>query len=323
MRTKKTNNHEDVKDIVSKTVSQILINKSSKSVPCLATEYIRHKKDGTPLNSFVAKSSSIAQLAFGCKKAAGKRKSVAYEFLYDLWHETFKEMVARLSKNTLSALHANYDTDLVQRIIDALIDFESPIEARKSLDKILQHSADPQEVQNVRLNLKHSKELLKGPALSLPEQQVIKNINRRYKDILGNVREVSMDVMKLTALYQAKNVIPESESVSIAEYVSHFPKIEKEIEKETIERQKWHHLWHSELDKIIFKQGQGRPPHIFFNAIQIILYRLLADESKPKTIRRHKAWCVKLTSIIINEAYKHLSVPLLTPKKVEKMVHGS
>jgi hypothetical protein len=318
MRKKKGNTHVDVKGIVSKTLSQILTNKSLKSASSLATEYILHKKKGTSINSFAATSTSIAQLALVCKEAAGKRKSAAYELFYKLWYETFEEMVTRLSKEILSALRANYDTTIIQKIIDALIDFEGPILAQGSLEKILQCSADPKKVQKARLGLKASETLLKGSALTVPEQQTIERINRKYKDILDNVREVSMDTMKLTALYRIKNAIPEAESISIAEYVSNFPK----IEKEAIERQQWHRAWHTELCKIIFNQGQGRPSQIFFNAIQIIIYRLLADESKPKTVQRHKAWCVRLTTSIIREAYTHLSVPMLTPKKVEKLVHG-
>ena len=309
MRKKKTINREDVKGVVSKIVSQILTNKSLKLAPDLATEYIRHKKEGTPINSFVAKSSSIPQLA----------QSAAFAFLYKLWQETFKEMVARLSKNTSSALCLNYDTTIIQKIIDALIDFEVPIETQKSLEKILQCSADPKKVQEARLKLKATKTLLKGIGLSAPERQNIEEIYRKYKDILGKVRKIPMDIMKLTALYQAKNVIPETESISIAEYVSNFPK----IEKAAIERQEWHRAWHSVLSKIIVNQGQGKPSQIFFNAIQIIIYRLLADESKPKTIRRHKAWCKRLTTNIINEAYKDLPAPMLTPNKLEKMMYRS
>lgn len=318
MEKKKTIKYEDEKDIISKLVSEILTAKFPKTPSELATQYIQHKKEGTPAQFLVAKSSSIAQLALGCKKAAGKRKSAAYEFFYKLWLETFEKMVSRLSKETLSMLRKNYDTPTLQKIISALIDFEGPIEAQKTLEKILQRTAEPKQVQKARLELKASETLLESNALTVPEQKTIERINRKYKDILGNVREVSVDTMKLTALYQIKNAIPETKSISIAEYVSNFPK----IEKDAIERQQWHSSWHSELGRIIFNQGQGRPSRVYFNAIQMILYSLLAHESKPKTIRRYKAWCVRLTANIINEAYKHLSLPLLTLKKVEKVVHG-
>lgn len=261
-----------------------LINKEPKTPTELAEAYLKGELS-LPISSRLVEP-------FLYKKKGGLTPLSLSNFKKDfkkVWDKIERE---NISEDALKELEKDYDKKTVNRVLDALTDFEFFIRTDK-LVNVVDYESKKREKKECEGIIKAMEYLLKSPLVLDSGKKVLQKFQleaRYYLELLQGFKKVT--------------VTPVKEFLLMLEATPTYlttPDPEKYIE-EAFER----------LNKdIIYVRPNGRPKHIFKKALIVVIYELLSRDDKQVK----EVYC--LTAKVVKQL-----IPEVNEKQVDNALHS-
>jgi hypothetical protein len=227
-----------------------------------------------------------------------KKKSEAESYFKGIFiqyvDKAFTGMEARINEKTLNELKKNYDTRTINKILEALLDFEPFIKGdgvmkivnfktKEFSENSIKECKNAIGAANYLLKTTLSDSQKKAVEQIKEDKEFYISIEKRCKVIVDPVKEHLLNMAATPAILN-----PEPE------------KWKKEFYKQHIEG-------------AVFVKPNGKPKKIFRNALVSIIHELLKQKD------RQKKWVDDLTAEIVNQCFS-LN---LTVKDIDNILHGS
>jgi len=231
---------------------------------------------------------------------------------------SLKSCVDQLSKKTRKQLEDNYDFSTTKKVLESIVDFETPIifsiMAKDIVNKFIKIANDWRKKE--KTDFIKACHILACVPLSNYEREIIQAIKHRLKSPtyieMTPLKEMEMYkcLFPLTPFPSPKT--PEETLPSLFDWFSMRP---QKLDPESLVY----------VLQFNYKRKRGCPRDIFFVALQMVIYTLLALENQPKKIKEHgcKKWAQKLSFRIIKESYKRWIkyLPKLTEKSINNAIY--
>lgn len=228
-------------------------------------------------------------------------KSVEDDFWKE-WQWFFEEMKGRIARKTMQNLEKKYAREAVERVIEALVDFEVFLRRNSDCVKVVDDKSREAFAyfKKKHTNVINATEfLIKGAGLSATEKELVLGIQSRHKDHLkrlSQIKKITLDPIKADLLNRAATPTLVTHSTPEA----------------------WIEEFYLQCHKgTIFIKPAGRPKKIVFNALVIVIFRLL--ENKDTQVK----WRYALTADIINQCFHLSDKEELTAKKIDNILHST
>ncbi len=284
-----------LKDAVNKSINDITKGKSFKRPTELANSYLE-KLGACPKHLRTVSNMEEAYknlIKVSAKLNPQEAKSIRCE-LKRVKKEIFDGMRGRIHKDTLQAIEKDYSKQTLDKILEALIDFEIFLNGghvkviNDDMKKAILYFK--KKHQNV---IKSTVTLLKEAGLSDSERKVMQEIKSRHQDHLKQLlqlKEIILTPVQETLLNlnaTAGPLLRFNSAEWTREYLEQFGK------------------------SFIVKKPEGKPRKSVLNTLVIVIYRLLEKEGKQIK------WLHSTTAKIINQCLRFNDTDALTPKRVE------
>lgn len=296
--------HEEYRRELSDSVNQ-KITKIVNTVICrtpaeLAEAYLE-RKETFPLP---LRSKFLAFVKFPSKawkpNTPKPVKAELRKFLTEFKDGFLEAMKVKIGSDIMKELEKNYDKKTIHRIQETLIDFENFLSgARNALSSEMTKEAVSYRRNKSRRAIKSADILLKEGELSASEKETIEGIKSKFQDhleLLTQVKEVTVDPIKETLLYYGASGSLLGSKFMPEEWAGEYL-----------------YQYHRNF---IFKKPQGKPKKIVFNALVIVIFKLL--KRRDKQIK----WLYGLTADIINQCSKDIGKKL-TVKDIDNALHST
>lgn len=282
---------------VKQKINEILEARTFRSPTDLAEAYLdRRESFPLPLRSKWALFAEKPSKAYKANTPSLIKKELT-EFLPRFWESRLEEMRVKIGKKTLAKLEKNYDTKTINKILEVLIDFE-PFVMSSGVVNVLDD-----DVKKAYLNFKKKHKnvinttefLLKKAGLSDSEKEVVRGIQLRHKnhlERLSQVKQITVDPIKEALLKKGSTPTLLTHSDPEGWIKEFFLQCHKNT---------------------VFKKPAGRPKKIIFNALVIVICRLLKNDSK--LIK----WLYATTVEIISQVFG----VNLTIKDIDNSLHST
>ena len=263
----------------------------------LAEAYLSHKET---LPLFLQSLTFLKT----CKlKASDTNKKIIRKNFQEFIATSIKEVSDKISKDTLKDIKENYDKKTVNKILEALLDFEpflkgSPVSVVSPELKrfYLSHMKTQRNIINA------IEFLLKSANLSDSEKKMLQRIKTRHQDSLkqsSQVKKVVIDPVKEALL----NVEARAANGTLLTGLNPSGTMD--------------FIMQCNFPKTIFIKPTGRPKKkIFLNALVIVIYSLLKNDNTQVK------WRYCLTANIINQYFGLTGKEALNSKGIDNALHS-
>ncbi len=201
-----------------------------------------------------------------------------------------KEMIIRLSDKTRSAVKG-YKRVLINRLMDALIDFEEAVVLSKTVNTMFKTIAQIQ--RRCKLAVQGADLLLKNGYLNAEHRNLTQELRDFHEKMLPKEEEIFLDTDQIVMLIKTYSVNTRGLKYAF---------------------ENWENAWFRSVLRYQYSMEIGRPKDVIFKAIQIVIFNILQGKAQVKK---------ELAADIIKEAYHRLNIKPLTSKDIDNALHSS
>lgn len=245
---------------------------------------------GSPISSPHALADQYRKKHIMDGKSIGLPREIKYDINDKLDKSVLKNAYDRLSKKTREKLKSNYNRATIAEILEALMNFEAAIliaDKSQELYKEMKKCSLSFRKKAVK-DITNIDSLLENESIAKSTKDILLLEKKKLEIVRDKFKTVKTDEAGVTKLYDMfldpMGRLHYLISYDIKEYVK-------------------------TCFFTILEQKQGAPSKTYFKALQIIIYKLLAEDDKPLTVTHYIQWAKGLAATIINEFYERWISP--------------
>ena len=293
------------KDRYLENIKSILEHNVIKTPKQLATAYLDMKRTNKESNLPLQETSSISRIIEMCANDGEEYMAEYYRTRLDEMRREVMDGWHNPKYKTI--LERNYPEQVVNLVLDAIIDFESPIflveDAKKFIEELKVRNKLPR--QDFSSVVRACATILTKGLISEQEKTVLEAVKRRHEII-----------SKISGMMKSKRKINVLQAVQLYEELFVNIGIDEDAYKERLSN----HAIMTLVYNLIFEKG--RPPDLFLKALIRVICTLLSEPESDATIH-YESSMKRLAADIINESYGKKGLKKLTEKDIDNSLHSA